>query len=139
MSIAGHLQPRRIVPPLRLRPRRAAYAPEMPTGPGRPHVRRVLSHLPGEREGRGQALRAGCGEGGDMTDRQFLGWLHERLQFVHGEHRNKDYMIRLRAIIRATPPEQHTPNVALEEPEALVRRNRAGSGRDLCPSCGEAE
>lgn len=45
-----------------------------------------------------------------MKDRDFLMWLHERLEHVHGECPLVDYMHKLRAIIRATPAEQLTPN-----------------------------
>ena len=40
------------------------------------------------------------------TDAEFLTWIHDRLVLVHQEHRNYDYMHRLREIIRrvaATP------------------------------------
>lgn len=47
-----------------------------------------------------------------MKDREFLCWLHERLERVHGESKLVDYMHKLRAIIGATPPEQETPNIA---------------------------
>lgn len=45
-----------------------------------------------------------------MNDREFLMWLHERLERVHGERPTVDYMHKLRAIIKATPAEQLTPN-----------------------------
>lgn len=45
-----------------------------------------------------------------MQDREFLMWLHERLQHVHHESPIVDYMHKLRAIIRATPKNQETPN-----------------------------
>lgn len=45
-----------------------------------------------------------------MTDREFLIWLHERLEKVHGEKPLVDYMHRLRAIIRRTPVKKSTPN-----------------------------
>jgi len=41
-----------------------------------------------------------------MTDRDFLMWIHTRLEVVHGESRLVDYMHRLRAIIAATPKDQ---------------------------------
>ena len=47
-----------------------------------------------------------------MDDKDFLCWIHERLEHVHGESPLKDYMHKLRAIIRATPDGQFTPNVA---------------------------
>lgn len=45
-----------------------------------------------------------------MKDREFLMWLHERLEHVHGEEPTVDYMHKLRAVIKATPTEQLTPN-----------------------------
>jgi len=46
-----------------------------------------------------------------MKDRDFLCWIHEKLEHDHGERRTVDYMHKLRSIIAATPPEQNTPNV----------------------------
>jgi hypothetical protein len=46
-----------------------------------------------------------------MNDREFLIWLHARLEKVHGEDPLVDYMRKLRAIIRATPKDKLTPNV----------------------------
>jgi hypothetical protein len=46
-----------------------------------------------------------------MKDREFLIWLHERLQYVHKESPLNDYMHKLRTIIRATPKDQDTPNI----------------------------
>lgn len=46
-----------------------------------------------------------------MKDVDFLIWLHERLEMVHGENKNNDYMHKLRAIIAALPLDQVTPNV----------------------------
>jgi hypothetical protein len=45
-----------------------------------------------------------------MTDREFLQWLHQRLEKVHGENPNVDYMIKFRAIMFATPLNQTTTN-----------------------------
>ena len=45
-----------------------------------------------------------------MNDRDFLCWIHERLEHVHGEKHLVDYMHKLRSIIAATPPERTTPN-----------------------------
>ncbi len=45
-----------------------------------------------------------------MKDREFLIWLHARLQFAHGESAIVDYMHRLRAIIASMPADQETPN-----------------------------
>jgi hypothetical protein len=47
-----------------------------------------------------------------MKDREFLMWLHERLEHVHGESPVLDYMHKLRAIIKATPGDRTTPNTA---------------------------
>ena len=46
-----------------------------------------------------------------MNDREFLIWIHARLTDVHGEHNLKDYMHKLRAIIKVTPEDRFTPNV----------------------------
>jgi hypothetical protein len=45
-----------------------------------------------------------------MKDRDFLIWLHARLQHVHGESHIVDYMHKLRAVISSTPADQDTPN-----------------------------
>lgn len=45
-----------------------------------------------------------------MRDREFLMWLHERLEHVHGESPIVDYMHKLRAIIKETPIDKSTPN-----------------------------
>ena len=47
-----------------------------------------------------------------MKDREFLCWLHERLEHVHNEPKLYDYMHKLRAIIDATPIDRETPNIA---------------------------
>lgn len=47
-----------------------------------------------------------------MNDKQFLIWLHARLEYLHGEKPNVDYMGKLRSIIKATPDNQLTPNTA---------------------------
>lgn len=47
-----------------------------------------------------------------MKDRDFLQAIHDRLIRTHGEKASVDYMHKLRAIIRATPPDRETPNVA---------------------------
>lgn len=43
-----------------------------------------------------------------MDDKDFLVWMHERLQHQHGENPLYVYMFRLRAIIAATPPKQRS-------------------------------
>jgi len=45
-----------------------------------------------------------------MTDKDFLIWIHNRLEFVHGELHHADYMHKLRTIIDATPEDKITPN-----------------------------
>lgn len=50
---------------------------------------------------------------GVMKDREFLAWIHYRLERVHGEDPYVDYMHRLRSIIRGIPTDQHTPNIAV--------------------------
>jgi len=47
-----------------------------------------------------------------MKDRDFLIWLHARLEVVHRERSEVDYMGKLRSVIAATPPEQETPNTS---------------------------
>jgi len=46
-----------------------------------------------------------------MEDREFLIWLHQRLEVKHGENEGVDYMHKLRAIIRGTPKGKITPNI----------------------------
>lgn len=41
-----------------------------------------------------------------MNDREFLLWLHHRLEVVHHEDPLFDYMHQLRAIILSIPPDQ---------------------------------
>lgn len=46
-----------------------------------------------------------------MTDREFLTWIHERLEYVHEENPNMDYMWKLRSVIAAIPVDQEASNV----------------------------
>lgn len=46
-----------------------------------------------------------------MGDREFLIWLHVRLEHVHGESSAMDYMHKLRAIIKNMDRSQCTPNM----------------------------
>lgn len=46
-----------------------------------------------------------------MNDREFLMWIHERLEHVHGENAYVDYMHKLRAIIQHTSEDQRSLNV----------------------------
>ncbi len=45
-----------------------------------------------------------------MNDRDFLMWIHERLEHVHKESACVDYMHKLRAIIKSTPSGKCSPN-----------------------------
>jgi hypothetical protein len=46
----------------------------------------------------------------ENSDMGFLMWIHERLEHVHGESPNLDYMHKLRAIIADMNPAQATPS-----------------------------
>ena len=43
-----------------------------------------------------------------MTDREFLIWIHERLEHVYKERSLVDFMHKLRALIVATPKNRET-------------------------------
>jgi len=45
-----------------------------------------------------------------MKDKEFLKWIHERLEYVHKESPLMDYMHKLRAIIRDMDDEKYSPN-----------------------------
>ena len=45
-----------------------------------------------------------------MYDKDFLQWIHDRLEFQYKENPRVDYMLKLKAIINATPEFQLTPN-----------------------------
>lgn len=45
-----------------------------------------------------------------MTDREFLMWIHERLEHINGDKPLMGFMHTLRAIIRATPADRRTPS-----------------------------
>ena len=46
-----------------------------------------------------------------MRDKEFLIWLHERLEHKHGENPCLDYMHKLRTIINGYDVEKVTPNI----------------------------
>jgi len=46
-----------------------------------------------------------------MKDRDFLILIHERLEYVHKESPNYDYMHQLRNIISVYPKNKETPNI----------------------------
>lgn len=47
-----------------------------------------------------------------MTDKEFLQWIHDRLEFVHKENHNIDYMNKLRCIIAEYNEWIVTPNIS---------------------------
>lgn len=61
-----------------------------------------------------------------MKDRDFLIWIHERLEHVHNENRFVDYMHKLRAVILNTPENQESRNVicsnSIKEIKALFKK-----------------
>lgn len=58
-----------------------------------------------------------------MKDRDFLKWIHERLEHVHHESPLMDYMHKLRAIIATTDPEQETLNIGMSNSLAELDRD----------------
>lgn len=62
-----------------------------------------------------------------MNDREFLAWLHERLEFVYKEAPTIDYMHKLRAIILSTHPDKRSTdfgsgNSSADMRELMVRK-----------------
>ncbi len=47
----------------------------------------------------------------NMSDKEFLIWMHNRLTEVHNESPLFDYMHKLRAIIKCTPADEVSPNM----------------------------
>ena len=45
-----------------------------------------------------------------MKDKEYLQWMHDRLQYQHDENPNYDYMHKLRAIIKDYDEDKHTFN-----------------------------
>ena len=92
-----------------------------------------------------------------MKDRDFLMWIHERLEHVYKENPLLDYMHKLRAIIADTPEDRETPNDGRGESclenlkKALIKKheqeeedNRPLTQKELyyigltgCEQCGE--
>lgn len=65
-----------------------------------------------------------------MNDRDFLCWIHERLEHVHGESPLVDYMHRLRAIIATQPlgfRSHHRGTNSLDELVADLNRKKDGA------------
>lgn len=75
-----------------------------------------------------------CG-GYNMKDKQFLMWLHERLEHKHEENPLVDYMHKLRAIIAATPDFQDSSLAqgcnSLKELERRMAMRKQALGRGL--------
>lgn len=46
-----------------------------------------------------------------MPDKEFLQWIFDRLQYVHKENPNYDYMHKLKSLIATIPEDQSTPNI----------------------------
>ena len=57
-----------------------------------------------------------------MKDRDFLKWIHERLEHVHHESPLMDYMHKLRAIIATTDPEKESLNTGMSNSLAELDR-----------------
>ena len=56
-----------------------------------------------------------------MKDREFLKWIHDRMEKVHNEDPLYDYMLRLRKIIKETPADKDTSGTANVAPEDLSK------------------
>jgi len=56
-----------------------------------------------------------------LSDREFLMWIHERLEHVHGDSGLLDYMHKLRAIIAATSAEQNSASSGTNSLEQLKK------------------
>ncbi len=46
-----------------------------------------------------------------MKDRDFLVWIHERLEHVHKDDPHTDFMHKLRAVIKSVPENKETLNI----------------------------
>ena len=68
-----------------------------------------------------------------MNDRDFLMWVHARLQ-RRGDDELLDFMHRLRAIIAATPADRVSPNTGEGDNNLGQLRQKLGMG-NLCPRC----
>jgi len=64
-----------------------------------------------------------------MNDREFLMWIHERLELVYGEDRYVDYMHRLRDIIENTPRRKHSKSRGVSNSLAELRQFLATSDK----------
>lgn len=58
-----------------------------------------------------------------MKDRDFLIWLHERLEYVYKESELFGYMHKLRDIIKVTPKDQETVGIGMYNSLAELRED----------------
>lgn len=72
-----------------------------------------------------------------MKDRDFLTWIHGRLTEVHNESPLKDYMHKLRAIIKITPKDQLTPNAGSSNNLHDLLKEIEKEERPSCQKCGK--
>jgi hypothetical protein len=75
-----------------------------------------------------------------VKDRNFLLWLHDRLERVHGEDPDVDYMHKLRAITASIAPNRETPNWASASPLSgfvlpMPKPDMGGVVNFICSSC----
>jgi hypothetical protein len=56
----------------------------------------------------------------DVTDREFLVWLHERLEYIYKERPIEDFMHKLKAIAVATPIDQVSPLLHQLQPPVSI-------------------
>jgi len=68
-----------------------------------------------------------------MKDREFLMWIHERLENVYGEDPLVGYMHKLRAVISATPPRVDTSTKGFNSLEQL--KKTIDAPKELCREC----
>ncbi len=57
-----------------------------------------------------------------MNDRDFLMWLHERLEYVHKEKDLYDFMHKLRAIIASTDKDKNSKSSCTNSLESLKKK-----------------
>mgnify|MGYP006053968727 CR=1 FL=1 len=80
-----------------------------------------------------------------MKDQDFLIWIHQRLHIMHGEDETIDYMHKLRAVIKATPPDAETPNTGIETSmQDLLKKIRPPQHKwdetgEKCINCGDKD
>lgn len=47
-----------------------------------------------------------------MSDKEFLKWIHDRLEYVHGDNSSEHHMHRLRAMAYDVPDNSISPNIS---------------------------